>query len=225
MGGMQALEWAVMYPDRLRSIVVMASCAALSAQQIAYNAVQRSTIALDPKWRGGDYYDAVAGEGPHFGLALARQLAQITYRTDGVFDDRFGRDALDLTDTFSPWQRFDVEGYLDYHGAKLARRFDANSYLVIAKAMDLHDLGRGRGGVEAALRRIHVPVLVGSINSDVLYPPHQQSFIRDQVVANGGHCTDLIIDSPDGHDAFLLATDQVARALGPFLDEVEKPDV
>jgi homoserine O-acetyltransferase len=223
MGGMQALEWAVMFPHRLRSVVPIATCAAATAQQIAYSAVERGAIALDPKWQGGEYYDAEPGDGPHLGLALARQLAQITYRTDAVFQDRFARSELDsLDDRFSLWQRFAVEGYLDYHGAKLARRFDANSFLSLSKAMDLHDIGRGRGGVDRALARVVVPALVMSIDSDILYHPYQQDEIRDGIRAHGGRCEHVTITSPDGHDAFLLDSDQIAAALAPFLDEVEK---
>ena len=161
MGGMQVLEWGIMYPDRVRSLIPIATNAAASAQQIGWSSVGRNAIVLDPRWRGGDYYDAEPGDGPHLGLALAREIAQITYRTSEVFDEKFGRGSLDpMDDRFTLWQRFDVEGYLDYHGAKLARRFDANSYLVINRAMDLHDVGRNRGGVEIALRRVRVPCLV-----------------------------------------------------------------
>jgi homoserine O-acetyltransferase/O-succinyltransferase len=223
MGGMQVLEWAAMFPPRVRAIVPIATCAAATAQQIAYSAVQRAAIALDPAFNGGDYYDAPDGQGPHRGLATARQLAQITYRSDRVFSERFGRGTLDELD-FSLWQRFDVEGYLDYHGTKLVRRFDANSYLRIAKAMDLHDIGRDRGGVHRALDRVRVPVLAMSIDSDALYLPYQQQDIVDGVRAHGGHAELVTINSPDGHDAFLLATDQIAAALTPFLDEVHKTD-
>ncbi len=223
MGGMQALEWGVMFPDRVASVVAIATTGAASAQQIALSSVQRSTIALDPRWRGGDYYDAVAGDGPHQGLALARELAQVSYRTEGVYGDRFGRKELDkLDDTLTLWQRFDVEGYLDYHGAKMARRFDANSYLIINRAMDLHDLGRGRGGLERALLRLRRPLLTMSISSDTLYPPYQQEMLRDLVGSLGGECVHHRIDSPDGHDAFLLETEQVGAALAPFLADLEK---
>ena len=223
MGGMQVLEWGVMYPDRVRSLVPIATAAAASAQQIAYGSVGRHAIALDPRWRGGDYYDAEPGDGPHAGLALARRLAQITYRTDQVFGERFGRGVVDpIDDAFSQWQRFDVEGYLDYHGAKLVRRFDANSYLTIAKAMDLHDIGRGRGGIAGALARVQVPVLTMSVTTDALYPPYQQLEIRDLLRAAGGTTEHAVIDSPHGHDAFLLETDQVAAAVVPFLTDVEK---
>ena len=225
MGGMQALEWAVMYPDRVRGLAAMATTAAASAQQIALSSVQRSAIALDPNWRGGDYYAAAPGEGPHMGLAIARQSAQITYRTEQVFNERFGRKQLDpLDDRFTLWQRFDVEGYLDYHGAKLARRFDANSYLVINRAMDLHDVGRGRGGMERALARITAPVLTLAIDSDTLYPPYPQELIHETVSSLGGDATHVQITSPDGHDAFLLETDAVGEALLPFLSQIEKGD-
>lgn len=222
MGGMQVLEWGVMFPERMRSLVPIATTASASAQQIAYSSVQRSTIALDPRWRGGDYYDAEPGDGPHQGLAVARQLAQVTYRTEPVFAERFDRGELEEIDRFDLWQRFEVEGYLDYHGAKLCRRFDANTYLVISKAMDLHDVGRGRGGVARALARVRVPSLVMSVTTDALYVPAQQEHLRDGLRAAGTDVEYVEIDSPDGHDAFLLATDQVGDALARFLDHVEK---
>jgi homoserine O-acetyltransferase len=225
MGGMQVLEWGVMYPERARSLVAIATNAAASPQQIAWSSVGRSAIALDPRWRGGEYYDAAPGDGPHRGLALAREVAQVTYRTGRVFDDRFGRGVIDpMDDVFTLWQRFDVEGYLDYHGAKLVRRFDANSYLLINRAMDLHDVGRGRGGIDAALRRVRVPSLVMSISSDTLYPPHEQEHLRDRLAAQGTPCRYHVIDSPDGHDGFLLEADQVGEPLDAFLAEVQKDD-
>ena len=132
MGGMQVLEWAIMYPQRVRSIVPIATCMQATAQQIAWGAIGRRAIALDPRWRGGDYYDAEPGDGPDDGLAIARMVAQVTFRSDNVFTDRFGRDLVDRPrgDTFGLWQQFEVERYLDHHGAKLGRRFDTNSYLV-----------------------------------------------------------------------------------------------
>jgi homoserine O-acetyltransferase len=223
MGGMQVLEWGVMFPDRVRSLIPIATTAAATAQQIAYSSIERHTIALDPGWRGGDYYDAAPGDGPHRGLGLARQLAQVTYRTDQVFTDRFGRGAVNEL-AFAPWERFEVEGYLDYHGVKLARRFDANSALVLSKAMDLHDLGRDRGGVERALARIRVPTRTMSVPTDALYYDYQQHQIRDVLAARGVVADDVVIDSPHGHDAFLIDTDQVGAALDEFLTDLEKSD-
>jgi homoserine O-acetyltransferase len=221
MGGMQVLEWGVMFPERVRSIINIATCAAATAQQIAFSMVQRSSIALDPNWHGGDYYDAAPGRGPAHGLANARSLAQITYRSEEVFGRRFGRRVVDPIDEFRLWQRFDVEGYLDYQGAKLARRFDANSYLVLSKAMDLHDVARGRGSIDAALARVRGPSLTMSITTDALYLPAQQEKIREGLRAHGRAASRGVIDSADGHDAFLLEFEQVGEATRKFLAEVE----
>ncbi len=224
MGGMQVIEWAVMYPDRVRSFISLASCAAASAWQIAWSAVGRTALALDPNWRGGDYYDAPAGEGPHKGLAVARSIAQITYRSDEVFRDRFDRNLVDPLDAFRLWDRFQIESYLDYHGVKLVRRFDANSYLVLNKAMDLHDIGRGRGGLDAAARRVKAPALVVTISSDTLYPPYQQIELRDALHRAGRRCDYHVIDSPQGHDGFLLEFDHIAPLVTEFLASIEKDD-
>jgi homoserine O-acetyltransferase len=218
MGGMQVLEWAVMYPDRVRSIMSFASTTAATAQQIAWSAVGRTALALDPRWRGGDYYDAPPGQGPHAGLAVARSVAQITYRSEPVFDERFDRDLVDPHAVFGLWDRFEVEGYLDHHGQKLARRFDANSYLVLNRAMDLHDIGRGRGGVPAALARVRCPTLVVSISSDTLYPPHLQRALADGL---GALAEWHQIESPQGHDGFLLETEALGELVEAFLERLD----
>jgi homoserine O-acetyltransferase len=217
MGGMQVLEWGVLFPQRARSLVPIATTAAASAQQIAWSAVGRMAIANDPNWRDGDYYDAPNGEGPHAGLALARQIAQIHYRSEPVFADRFGREPLNPLDHFEAWTKFQVESYLDYHGAKLVRRFDANTYLLLNRAMDFHDLARGRGSLPSALRRIDVPVCTMSITTDTLYPPYQQNELRDLLTAQGTPVTHVVIDSPHGHDGFLLEHEQVGAAIAKFL--------
>jgi homoserine O-acetyltransferase len=223
MGGMQVLEWAVMYADRVRSIVPVATCMHATAQQIAWGAIGRRAIRLDPRWRGGDYYDAAPGDGPAEGLAVARMVAQVTFRSDNVFTDRFGRSLADVArdrDSFDLFQRFEVERYLDHHGEKLVRRFDANSYLIIGKAMDLHDVGRGRGGLEAAMARIRVPTLAMAISSDMLYPTYQQRQILDILTSLGTPCEYVEIDSPHGHDAFLINLEQVGEPIAKFLDRV-----
>jgi homoserine O-acetyltransferase/O-succinyltransferase len=217
MGGMQVLEWGVIYPGRVRGLVFIASAAAASAQQIAWSTVGRTAIANDPAWRDGDYYDAGPGGGPHAGLALARQIAQIHYRSEVVFADRFGRQSTAPIDHFGLWDRFEIESYLDYQGDKLVKRFDANSYLVLNKAMDLHDVGRGRGGLAAALARITSPVCTMAIDSDTLYPPYQQEEVRDLLVGRGVPVEHVTIESPHGHDGFLLEFDQVGAALAKFL--------
>ena len=223
MGGMQALEWAITYPHRVRAVVPIATCAQATAQQIAWGAIGRRTIRLDPKWRAGEYYDAAPGDGPTEGLSIARMVAQVTFRSDNVFTDRFGRDVADgvaLRDRLDLWQRFEVERYLDYHGDKLAHRFDTNSYLVLGKAMDLHDVGRGRGGMAAAMARVTVPALVMGIWSDMLYPEYQQHQIHASLAAGAGGSTYVPIDSPHGHDAFLIEADQVSAGLGEFIDRL-----
>jgi homoserine O-acetyltransferase len=225
MGGMQVLEWAIMFPDRVGSIVPIATCAQASAQQIAWGAIGRRSIRLDPRWRGGDYYDAAPGEGPAEGLAVARMVAQVTFRSDNVFTDRFGRDLADgasLADRLDLWQRFEVERYLDHHGEKLIRRFDANSYLIIGKAMDLHDVGRHRNGLRSAMARIAGPALSIGIWSDILYPSYQQRQICELLTANGAECSYVEIDSPHGHDAFLINVDQVGAAVGSFLAKISE---
>ena len=224
MGGMQALEWAVMYPERVGALVALATTTAASPLQIAWSMVGRHAVQADPGFCGGDYYDRAPGEGPTRGLALARQIAQIHYRSEEAFSHKFGRsllDPLDASGTFSLDQRFEVEGYLDYHGDKLVRRFDANSYLRLNKMMDLHDIGRGRGGVAGALGRVAAPALVMSIRSDALYPPSGQEALRDGLRAHGCRVGFYQIDSDDGHDGFLIEAAQISPLVAAFLDGAE----
>ncbi len=223
MGGMQVLEWAVTFPDRVASIVPIATCLQASAQQIAWESIGRRAILHDPYFNGGDYYDAPAGQGPHRGLSTARMVAQVTFRSDNVFTEKFGRDVVAGSEprgVVSNDQQFEVERYLEYHGDKLIRRFDANSYLLIGRAMDLHDIARGRGGLAAAVKRITMPVLSMGIVSDMLYPSYQQIQIRDVLSAQGGRAEYVEIDSPHGHDAFLIDFDQVAPPITRFLDSI-----
>ena len=222
MGGMQVLEWAVTYPDRVRSIVPIASCLQASAQQIAWESIGRRAILHDPNFRGGDYYDAPAGQGPHRGLSTARMVAQVTFRSDNVFNQKFGRDVVgsDQHSNAPAEQQFEVERYLEYHGDKLTRRFDANSYLLIGRAMDLHDIARGRGGLDSAVKRITAPTLSIGIASDMLYPSYQQIQIRDALVTRGVRADYVEIDSPHGHDSFLIDLDQVAPPITRFLESV-----
>jgi homoserine O-acetyltransferase len=225
MGGMQSLEWGVMYPRRVRSLVAVATCMQATAQQIAWGAIGRRAIRLDPRWRGGDYYDAEPGDGPAEGLAIARMVAQVTFRSDNVFTDRFGRELADTAtvgDTVDMWQQFEVERYLGHHGTKIVRRFDANSYLSIGKAMDLHDLARGRGTLERAMKRINAPTMTVGIWSDMLYPMYQQRQINMMLDDLGVPNEFLEIDSPHGHDAFLINGDQLAGPLEQFLSDVSK---
>lgn len=221
MGGMQVLEWGITFPDRVHTLIPIATCAQSTAQQIAWGAIGRRAISLDPKWNNGEYYDAAPGDGPWQGLAIARMVSQVTFRSDNVFTDRFGRDLADSDAAYNGlglWDRFEVESYLDHHGDRLNRRFDANSYLLIGKAMDLHDVARGRGGLERAMSRIRANALVLGISSDILYPTYQQRQIHSLIAANGVACSYVEIDSPHGHDAFLINIDQVGDPIRDFLD-------
>ncbi len=222
MGGMQVLEWAVTFPERVRSVVPIATCVQASAQQIAWGSIGRRAIINDPKWRGGDYYDAAPGDGPHEGLSTARMVAQVTFRSDNVFTDRFGREMTGGTSTSKSLDgKFEVERYLEYHGDKLVSRFDANSYMTIGKAMDLHDIARGRNTLDSAVARISSPVLTMGIWSDFLYPVYQQLQIRDMVAANGVRAEYVEVDSPHGHDAFLIELDQVGPAIRHFIESLD----
>ena len=157
-------------------------------------------------------------DGPAEGLALARMVSQITFRSDDVFTDRFGREVVEpLHGGFSLWQRFEVERYLEYHGDKLVRRFDANSYLHLTKAMDLHDVGRGRNGAAAAFARMQAPLLAVGVSSDVLYPAYQSREFVELAAASGVRAEYAELDSPHGHDAFLIEGEQVGDALAKFL--------
>ncbi|TDC68996.1 homoserine O-acetyltransferase [Actinomadura sp. GC306] len=213
MGGMRALEWAVSYPERVGALLLLATTAAASAEQIAMAAVQLHAIRADPGWRGGDYHGAAPGQGPHAGLGTARRLAHITYRSEPELQARFGRRAQDGEDPLRSG-RYQVESYLDHHAAKLVRRFDAGSYVVLSEAMNGHDAGRGRGGTAAALRRVTARTLVAGVDSDRLYPLAQQAEL-----AAGIPTADRlrVIESPSGHDGFLTETAQVGGLVRELL--------
>jgi homoserine O-acetyltransferase len=225
MGGMQVLEWAITYPHRVGSAVPIATCIESSAQQIAWGAIGRRALLMDPGWNGGDYYGAAPDEGPWRGLAVARMIAQVTFRTDNRFNEKFGRTMRSTNlhgDGLHLFDEFDVEGYLRHHGDKLIRRFDANSYLYIGKAMDLHDVGRARGGVDRAMARISAPVLTLGINSDILYPAYQQQELHRHVAGKDPRTRYVEIDSTEGHDGFLIDEEKVGREIRSFLDEIDQ---
>ena len=218
MGGMQSLEWAVTYPDRVRSVVAIASTAAATPQQIGWSYAGRVAVMADTGYRDGWYYDAEPGEGPHAGLAAARVVAMIHYRSEGEFNRRFARNSRG--DAAREGAAFDIERYLAYQGDKFVRRFDANSYLVLNRMMDLHDLGRGRGGVMAAMSRVRCPLLTASVTSDFLYPEYQQLELVDGFEAAGQWAQHVLIDADTGHDGFLTHGEQVEPHIHAFLDKV-----
>lgn len=265
LGAMQAIEWAVTFPDRLLGVIPVAGCSRFHPQGIAFNTVQREAILRDPGFQGGQYYP---GPGPVHGLAIARMLGMITYRSDESMWTQFGRQvrplglvgrksadwdegyggrpaAADDGDgaagspprgrpapgvTFpgasAPGEAdldrgfgiaYEVESYLHYNGQALVKRFDANSYLYLSRAMDLHDISRGYPSLEAAYARVQAEALVVGIRSDFLFPTYLQKEMVEGIQSVGGRAEYLEMDSPWGHDAFLVDFDLMAAAVADFL--------
>jgi homoserine O-acetyltransferase len=212
MGGMRVLEWCVGHPDRVSRAFVLAVGAAASADQIALCSLQIRTIRCDPAFAGGDYYSA--SHGPFEGLAIARGIGQVSYRTADELQSRFGRKAQDAEDPLSGG-RFAIQSYLEHHGEKLTRRFDPNSYIALSQAMNSHDVGRGRGGLAPALSRISAAVTVAGIASDRLYPLQLQEELATLLP---GDRPVAVIESVSGHDGFLLETNQVGAILRSVLN-------
>jgi homoserine O-acetyltransferase len=219
MGGMQSLEWAIGHPDRLERVAVLAAPVASTADQIALNSVQIEAVRMDPSFADGDYYEAADGDGPHRGLALARRMALLNYRSPGELNDRFERSWQSGVDPLGGGGRFAVESYLDFHGNKFTRRFDANSYITLVEAMNSHDIGRGRGGVEAALQRATARALVLGIDSDRLFPIDHQRRIALGMPGNIDGDEAVIISSAFGHDGFLIEHEIVGAHLSRLLAE------
>jgi homoserine O-acetyltransferase/O-succinyltransferase len=197
MGGMRALEWSIMYPDRIPRVVLLACGAAATAEQIALCSLQIRAIEADRNFAGGDYYGAA--EGPWQGMSIARGIGQVSYRSELELQQRFNRGHQNDEHPFEGGF-YTIESYLDYHGEKLAHRFDANSYVVLSRAMNHHDIGRGRGGVADALGRIVADVTIGGISSDRLYPLRLQHELADLIPRNKGV---VVVQSIAGHDGFL----------------------
>jgi homoserine O-acetyltransferase len=218
LGGQQALEWALAFPERVNRCVVLAASPRLSATGLGFNAVGRHTIMTDPDFLHGDYYGK--GPGPGNGLAAARMLAHITYLSDDAMHAKFGRRLRGKTKPdFGFNIEYEVESYLSYQGQTFVRRFDANSYLYITRAMDYYDAADwGNGDLTKACERIQANVLLASFSSDWLYPPEEVRSIALALAACGKSASYLDIDSRYGHDAFLVETEQVSRILRAFLN-------
>jgi homoserine O-acetyltransferase len=216
IGGQQALEWAVAHPQLVEKVIVVAATAALTAQAIAFSEVGRQAILADPRWQGGDY---LPGQGPNAGLSIARMLAMITYQSEEGMELRFARQPARKQNVSAPSgftdmsERFDVEGYLYYQGGSLVKRFDANSYLYISRAMDLYDVSEGYPSIEDALSRLRSKALFIGIRSDFLFPAARVRWLADQARAAGSDAIYAELDSPHGHDAFLKEWKQMTDAL------------
>lgn len=212
MGGMQVLEWAVMYPELVRSIIPIGIGARHSAWAIGLNEVARRAITSDPAWQNGNY---PSDKQPETGLGLARAIAMLSYRSLDSLEAKFGRERVNNTRELLGLS-FQIESYLDYQGVKLVKRFDANTYLYITKAMDDYDLSESRGRCSEVLSSIKAPALCIGINSDVLY---FESEVRElaQHIPNAEYLT---LNSPHGHDSFLIEFPQLAVQLRRFLAKV-----
>ena len=219
MGGARALEWVVSHSDRVRSGLLLAVGARATADQIGTQSSQIAAIKADPDWQGGDYYRT--GRAPHAGLDIARRFAHLTYRGEVELDTRFANQAQGEEDP-ATGGRYAVQSYLEHQGTKLVSRFDAGSYVVLTEALSRHDVGRGRGGVVAALRGCPVPVVVAGITSDRLYPLRLQEELADSLPG----CAELqVVDSIFGHDGFLVETEAVGGLIRQTLDLAEKEGV
>lgn len=216
MGGARVLEWSLMYPEMVNAALPIAVSARASAWQIGLQSSQIRFIEADPAWQGGDYYDT--GVVPSHGLGQARRIAHLTYRGELEVDERFGVDPQNGENPYGPYrdphQRFAVESYLDRQAEKLVARFDAGSYVVLTDALNRHDVGRGRGGMNAALGSCEVPTMVVGVDTDILYPLHQQEHLSRNL---GDFIGMSKITSPTGHDGFLIESRQMGQALAKFL--------
>jgi homoserine O-acetyltransferase len=214
--GMSALEYAVMRPDDVARVGLLATTAVTSADQISLNAIQMEAIRMDPLFNGGDYYDQ--DEGPFRGLALARRMAMMSYRAPAEFNDRFDRAWQSEISPLGNGGRFAVESYLDFHGNKFTRRFDANSYIALVEAMNSHDISRDRGSVRDVLATVTATALVVGIDSDRCFPLEQQVSLAEHLPNHLGGRDAFVMSSPFGHDAFLIDGESTGALLRRLLD-------
>ena len=219
MGGMQALSFAANWPERTRAVLVIASTARHSAQNIAFHEVGRQAIMADPKWEGGNYY--ANGKGPESGLAVARMAAHITYLSEAGLTEKFGRRLQDRTEkTFGFDADFQVESYLRHQGLSFTDRFDANSYLYITRAMDYFDLAEEHGGrLAEAFAGVKARFCLVSFDTDWLYPTAESRIIAHALNAAGAPVSFVELSAPFGHDSFLLDVPAQDRVIAGFLKQ------
>lgn len=215
MGGMQVLEWSVRFPHMVKTAIVIASTGRLSPQAIAFNAVGRNAIMSDSNWQGGNYYK---GELPRQGLSIARMIGHITYLSDESMKMKFGRKLQTRDDfNFDFADQFQVESYLEYQGDRFVERFDANTYIYLSKAIDYYDFASGYASIDDAVDRTSCSFLVISYSSDWLYPSYQAKELVYAMMRRGKDVSYTELDSPFGHDAFLLETGRQEMIISSFL--------
>lgn len=218
MGGMQALQWTVSYPDRVLSAIPIATTANHSAQNIALNEVGRQAILMDPNWQQGNYYHT---EPPSRGLSVARMIGHISYLSDKSMHEKFGRKLQNREKvSFNLLTDFQIESYLQYKGNAFTQRFDANSYLYLSKALDYFDLSEGYLSLEEALAGVNAEYLIIAFSSDWLYPPYQSKHIVTALKRSRKTVSYCEIQSDYGHDAFLLECEQQSKMIRHFLAHV-----
>jgi len=217
MGGMQALEWATQFPARVGSIIALATTPAPSPMAISLNAVARWAIYNDPNWKKGEYR-----KNPKDGLALARGIGHITFLSDESMQAKFGRRYSARDGLFDFFGQFEVERYLNYNGYNFVDRFDTNSFLYLAKALDLYDVALGYESLQEALGQITCPVQFFAFTSDWLYPPYQTEMMATALAELGKAVEYHLIDSPYGHDAFLLEHETFAPQVSDFLRKIDR---
>jgi homoserine O-acetyltransferase/O-succinyltransferase len=213
---MQVLSWLVRYPGKIRSAIPIATAAHHTPQQIAFNEVGRQAIMADPNWKSGHYYE---GPPPDKGLAVARMIGHITYMSDASMTEKFGRQKKEAKKPVKFTPDFEVEGYLRYRGDNFVKRFDANSYLYITKAMDNFDASEGIP-LQEVLCGVKTKVLVLAFESDWLYPAYQSKEIVKACKLSGVETTFCKVDSNYGHDAFLLEIEEESHLVSHFLRKV-----
>ena len=219
MGGLQALKWAVLYPDCVHSVIAIATNSRHTAQQIALHEVGRQAIMSDPDWQNGDYYGKSI---PARGLALSRMIGHITYMSDKSMDEKFGRKLIGKERVgFDFSHDFEVENYLKYRGDSFVQRFDANSYLYLTKALDYFDLAEG-GDLTSVFKKVQASFLVISFTSDWLYPSYQSKEMIRALKANDLDVSDCEINCSYGHDAFLIEIEGQSRLISHFLNRLNK---
>ena len=216
MGGARTLEWTLLYPEAVDYALVLAVSARASAWQIGIQTAQITSITQDPDWHGGDYHGT--GSAPNAGLAAARRIAHLTYRGELEIDERFGTAAQSGENPLGQFradgERFAVQSYLEHQGKKLTERFDAASYVTLTEALNRHDVGRDRGGLNKALASSTVPTMIVGVDTDILYPYHQQEHLSRNL---GNLLAMAKLSSPVGHDAFLVEARQMDRILRNFI--------